>query len=98
MSDAGAKVRKEYGVPSMLGLLPGRVTYVIDREGIIRVSGQCLRPPHAIAPRRCRVSSGERLCCSVLNCSTEALGGIVPSTRLGAKDGPSPEDPLWTQR
>src|ERR1043165_7935118 len=35
VSDEGAKVRKEYGVPSTLGLLPGRVTYVIDREGII---------------------------------------------------------------
>ena len=36
VSDEGAKVRKEYGVPSTLGLLPGRVTYVIDREGTIR--------------------------------------------------------------
>ncbi len=36
VSDEGAKVRKQYGVPSTLGLLPGRVTYVIDREGSIR--------------------------------------------------------------
>jgi peroxiredoxin Q/BCP len=36
VSDAGGKVRKLYGVPSTLGLLPGRVTYVIDRAGIVR--------------------------------------------------------------
>lgn len=36
LSDAGGEVRKLYGVPSTLGLLPGRVTYVIDRQGIIR--------------------------------------------------------------
>ena len=29
-------VRKNYGVPAVLGLLPGRVTYVIDREGTVR--------------------------------------------------------------
>lgn len=36
LSDEGAKVRKLYGVPSTLGFLPGRVTYVIDKEGIVR--------------------------------------------------------------
>ena len=36
VSDDGAKVRKLYGVPNTLGLFPGRVTYVIDREGIVR--------------------------------------------------------------
>ncbi len=36
VSDAGGKVRSEYGVPSTLGLLPGRVTYVIDRSGTVR--------------------------------------------------------------
>jgi peroxiredoxin Q/BCP len=36
VSDEGAKVRKLYGVPYTLGLFPGRVTYVIDREGIVR--------------------------------------------------------------
>jgi peroxiredoxin Q/BCP len=37
LSDKGGQVRKSYGVPAMLGLLPGRVTYVIDREGTIRL-------------------------------------------------------------
>jgi peroxiredoxin Q/BCP len=36
VSDANLAVRKAYGVPATLGLLPGRVTYVIDREGIVR--------------------------------------------------------------
>ena len=36
LSDQGGRVRKSYGVPSLLGLIPGRVTYVIDREGEVR--------------------------------------------------------------
>jgi peroxiredoxin Q/BCP len=36
LSDSGGKVRKSYGVPAVLGFVPGRVTYVIDREGTVR--------------------------------------------------------------
>jgi peroxiredoxin Q/BCP len=36
LADRGGRVRKSYGVPAVLGLLPGRVTYVIDREGTVR--------------------------------------------------------------
>jgi peroxiredoxin Q/BCP len=36
LSDEGGQVRKSYGVPSTLGILPGRVTYVIDRAGTVR--------------------------------------------------------------
>lgn len=36
LSDEDGKVRKLYGVPSTLGLLPGRVTYVIDKKGMVR--------------------------------------------------------------
>jgi len=36
LSDEDKKVRKLYGVPNTLGLFPGRVTYIIDREGIVR--------------------------------------------------------------
>ena len=36
VSDHGGEVRKRYGVPSTMGLLPGRVTYVIDRSGVVR--------------------------------------------------------------
>lgn len=36
LSDTEGRVRKLYGVPKTLGLLPGRVTYIIDRGGIVR--------------------------------------------------------------
>jgi len=36
MSDAKGEVRKLYGVPTTFGLVPGRVTYVIDKEGVVR--------------------------------------------------------------
>ena len=36
LSDEDSQVRKRYGVPAVLGLLPGRVTYVIDRQGMVR--------------------------------------------------------------
>ncbi len=37
LSDSGGKVRRAYGVPSTLGIIPGRVTYVIDKDGVIRL-------------------------------------------------------------
>jgi len=36
LSDEDGRVRSLFGVPSSLGLIPGRVTYVIDKEGIVR--------------------------------------------------------------
>ena len=36
VSDSGSSVRKIYGVPATLGLIPGRVTYVIDKNGTVR--------------------------------------------------------------
>lgn len=36
-ADEDGVLRKTFGVPKTLGLLPGRVTYVIDREGIVRM-------------------------------------------------------------
>ena len=37
LADAGGQVRKRYEVPrALLGLLPGRVTFVIDKQGIIQ--------------------------------------------------------------
>lgn len=36
LSDRDGTVRKLYGVEKTLGLLPGRVTYVIDRGGVVR--------------------------------------------------------------
>ncbi len=36
VSDKDGHVRRAFGVPKSLGFLPGRVTYVIDKEGIVR--------------------------------------------------------------
>lgn len=37
LSDAGGEARDAFGVPpSLLGLIPGRVTFVVDRKGVIR--------------------------------------------------------------
>ncbi|MGJ5673379.1 MAG: peroxiredoxin [Nostochopsis sp.] len=36
LSDTNNEIRKLYGVPATLGLLPGRVTYVIDQNGVVR--------------------------------------------------------------
>ena len=36
LSDAGGRVRKQFGVTALFGVLPDRVTFVIDREGIVR--------------------------------------------------------------
>ena len=36
LSDTGGKVRGDWGVGRTLGILPGRVTFVIDPEGVVR--------------------------------------------------------------
>ena len=36
LADVGNGVRKQFGVPSVM-FLPGRVTYVIDPEGVVRL-------------------------------------------------------------
>jgi peroxiredoxin Q/BCP len=36
LSDEGNNVRELYGVPSSIGIIPGRVTYIIDKKGMVR--------------------------------------------------------------
>ncbi|AUX44187.1 peroxiredoxin [Sorangium cellulosum] len=36
LSDPGGETAARYGVKSLFGLLPGRVTFVIDRDGVVR--------------------------------------------------------------
>lgn len=36
ISDKGGALRKLFGVPATIGILPGRVTYVIDKQGVVR--------------------------------------------------------------
>ena len=50
VSDADGSIRKLYGVPKTFGLIAGRVTYVIDREGIVRhVFNSQFRPMKHVA-------------------------------------------------
>lgn len=38
LSDVDKKLRKLFGVPNdLLGLIPGRVTYVVDKNGVIQL-------------------------------------------------------------
>lgn len=36
LTDKDGEVARQYGVPRLLGLLPGRATFVIDASGVIR--------------------------------------------------------------
>jgi peroxiredoxin Q/BCP len=36
LSDGENKVRQLYGVSPTLGIIPGRVTYIIDKKGVVR--------------------------------------------------------------
>ena len=36
LSDANGQARRRFGTGSMAGLVPGRVTYVVDKQGIVR--------------------------------------------------------------
>jgi peroxiredoxin Q/BCP len=36
LSDSDNKVRELYDVPATMGIIPGRVTYIIDKKGIVR--------------------------------------------------------------
>lgn len=38
LSDRDSSVAKKYGVGKSLGVLPGRVTFVIDKQGIVRMT------------------------------------------------------------
>jgi peroxiredoxin Q/BCP len=50
VSDADGALRARYGVPRTLGLFPGRVTYLIDRDGIVRhIFSSQLQPRRHVA-------------------------------------------------
>jgi peroxiredoxin Q/BCP len=36
LSDVDNRVRQLYGVPTTMGIIPGRVTYIIDKKGVVR--------------------------------------------------------------
>jgi peroxiredoxin Q/BCP len=45
LADVGGKVRDLYGAKSAFGMIPGRVTFVVDKQGVVRhVFSSQLRP------------------------------------------------------
>ncbi len=50
LADVGGKVREMYGAKSSFGLVPGRVTFVVDKQGVVRhVFSSQLRPRQHIS-------------------------------------------------
>ena len=50
LSDPGGLLRSRYGVPKTLGVFPGRVTYLIDKSGIVRhIFSSQLQPAKHVA-------------------------------------------------
>jgi peroxiredoxin Q/BCP len=73
--DQGNALRKAFGVPSVLGLLPGRVSYLIDGHGVIRhLFNNLLDGP---AHRREAIAALQRLQVATANAApgSEAAGG-----------------------
>jgi peroxiredoxin Q/BCP len=46
VSDRDGSLRKSFGVPKAMGFLPGRVTYVIDKQGVVRLVFSSQNPLH----------------------------------------------------
>jgi peroxiredoxin Q/BCP len=48
-TDADGALRRAFGVSKTFGLIPGRITFVIDRQGVVRhvFSGQFVADQHA---------------------------------------------------
>lgn len=47
VSDVDGRLREQYAVPKSLGLVPGRTTFVIDRDGIVRMKFDSMLRPTA---------------------------------------------------
>lgn len=54
LSDKNNNIRELYGVPSSMGIIPGRVTYIIDKKGIVRhiFNSQTQAPKHVEEARK----------------------------------------------
>ncbi len=63
LSDPNNKVRKQYGIASTLGVVPGRATFVIDKAGIVKYvfSSQWQPTKHAKEALRALERENEKL-------------------------------------
>ena len=60
LADVDGAVRARYGVPRTLGLFPGRVTYLIDRDGIVRHIFSSQFQPWRHVPEALKILEGLR--------------------------------------
>jgi thioredoxin-dependent peroxiredoxin len=60
LADVDGAVRVQYGVPRTLGLFPGRVTYLIDRDGIVRHIFSSQFQPWRHVPEALKILEGLR--------------------------------------
>jgi thioredoxin-dependent peroxiredoxin len=60
LADVDGSVRARYGVPRTLGLFPGRVTYLIDRDGIVRHIFSSQFQPWRHVPEALKILEGLR--------------------------------------
>ena len=60
LADVNGAVRAQYGVPRTLGLFPGRVTYLIDRDGIVRHIFSSQFQPWRHVPEALKILQGLR--------------------------------------
>ena len=60
LADTDGAVRSRYGVPRTLGLFPGRVTYLIDRDGMVRHIFSSQFQPWRHVPEALRILEGLR--------------------------------------
>jgi peroxiredoxin Q/BCP len=78
LSDTRGQVRARYGVARTLGLFPGRVTYLIDREGFVRhiVSSQFQPARHVqeMLARLEQLSPSDRTAAGPLSSTVSATG------------------------
>jgi peroxiredoxin Q/BCP len=83
LCDRNNALRRQMGVPKALGMLPGRVTYVVDPTGVIRHTFSNLLdgPAHVEKPNA-----------SLRNCSPERCKVGDSSEASGNSDRSSPGD------
>ena len=85
LSDAGGAVRKLFGVKKKFGVIPGRVTFVIDREGALCAT--CFSRRRTRCGTWMRRSRGAGFCGArlMVHARRVALRGYNPRVRNGSE-------------
>jgi len=85
ISDSDRALRKRFGVPSPLGFLPGRVTFVIDKAGVVRLAFNALLvSDDHVKKALAAVAAVPGALLFALAWALQRLGGTAPSRRNAA--------------